>query len=156
MGIDQTITLGPFIKCRYQTTPEMGTFRNCTADSSHKSKGQFCSKCGSPVSETIKPTGKQIRNLDWDVLDKLQDRVYQRTSMGGEIEPGIDIWVSNVNDGIPDRSIERYTDECLEIDPSVIRTEKDAFSVFFAKEIGILQSQYSRVQVCWGLLSSCS
>lgn len=159
MGVDQSVTLGPFIRCRYGTAPEMKTFKHCTANPSHKSKGQFCSKCGAPVGETTKPTGEQIRDLDWGALDKIEGegRIIQRTSMGGEIEPGVDIWVSNTSrDGIPDRCIERYVDECLEIDPVVIPAEKAAFTQFFAKEIAIFKSTYTKVEVCWGLLSSCS
>ena len=165
MGVDQNITLGPYVECRY-TPIEIDAITSkyvCVKQTDHKpvSGSQFCHQCGASVELRTLKTGKKISSsIDtWKISTELQERMYCASSMSGPFgEPNTDYWLANVSwDKSKRRTIlGKYQEAAIPISPELMAAETQTFSTFFAKDLEILCQHYKSVVVRWGLISYCS
>lgn len=163
MGIDYTVYVGPFLKCKNAKVDGERTIRTCTKPSCKQNKKEswdrdkkFCEECGSPIGDVVIKVKQDKVDCDPSIVnDKLM--IYRLDAKDAH---GYDVWISNQyrqNRGkVREFSFDPKSDgeQYVEISIEMIRDEMQEFVQQFEKQIDKLTRLYGEdnVELKWGLI----
>ena len=154
MGISQSVFLGPYVECDYRDEVRDEKVFGCTKPNCEeyakrarlygpKPTKKFCSSCGSPTGETLKPT--KYRPTHYDVLEQYEDNLTPLGDKGEGFYLG-----PNLIEG-PTRRVflrDEHHENLATMNPSA---EIVWFCEEYAEELVALREAYNNVVVRWGV-----
>jgi hypothetical protein len=174
MGVDHFRYVGPFIKttCKLEfpiTEQNICNNINCSNHNKEQST-KFCPECGNSI-QTKSITGKSKEPVidSWELTEeKLNDLLTTLPSMNEtgheENNQWIDVLIPNVffTDPITGDKIDynrfgydnEYNDIIYEHQANIPHDDMLRLRQQFSNEISILEEQYDKIEIAWGLLQS--
>ncbi len=164
MGIDYTVYVGPFLKCKNAKVDGERTITACTKKSCKKHKDEiwddkkkFCEECGSPIDK-VQIKVKEDR-VDTDPCQEGIDEDLIPYHLDAKNAKGFDIWIGNM--GRKDKDARKFSfspkydgEQCEEITPEMMAEEIKDFQEQYKTAIKTITDLYGKenVQLKWGVI----
>lgn len=165
MGIDYSLYIGPYARCKVGEVMVSETIRTCSnADCVlYKDTGigfrKFCSECGSQVKDRQVPAIGLVVDVE-DLRDEINDRLV--TPSGSDFcdwmqKNKTHVWISNITNvkGLYWSSDPTCDTSLTVMDPDVIFKEVTVFRQFFQKELTVIEKAYGKdnFSIEWGVIN---
>lgn len=158
MGLDYTVFVGPFLRCKFHKVTKEKAYRGCSECSYESTdvKTKFCPSCGKGI---VAKTKTVLKNSVRDYTDTgVQEDTFVELYGSMSSNPQLEHWLrTNLISG-PGRSFDPTETHGLvflinEINP---QKEIEAFEKQYAEEIVALRKAYDSVVTEWGCVSTIS
>lgn len=158
MGVDQSVFLGPFLKCKPKDMTVTETYRTCPdCNAGHGRKrrlhGNFCSEHGKGENITVEMPADSLQAIREIVETDFGDSLRILDCCGDPVIDGFACFCSNSQNG-PGRDFDSSgPDPCVtEISVNDISLEIMNFRERFAKVIAEIERFCDSVEIKWGLI----
>ena len=157
MSIDKNIYIGPYAVVPKEQVEKAVSVDGCQKCKTENGKDGFCSKCGAKRT-TYKKVVKVNRVDDWDLSDKMKERLISPHPMSSFLSATEEFWIPNVD--IP--GIKRQVhfsggtagddQRVIPMSENMMGIEEKAFREFFKDDLETIKDAYSKLDVKWGLI----